>query len=83
MVIGKSHNINKEQFIDKMNERGVNVRPFFYPLSMLPPFYDENLKFKNVNSYDVSDRGVNLPGSAILRDEDMIFISDKIKEVLR
>ena len=83
MVIGKSHNINKEQFIDRMNERGVNVRPFFYPLSMLPPFYDENLKFKNVNSYDVSDRGVNLPGSAMLRDEDMIFISDKIKEVLR
>tara|TARA_R100001509_G_scaffold67685_1_gene37572 strand:- start:150 stop:608 length:459 start_codon:yes stop_codon:yes gene_type:complete len=83
MVIGKSHNIDKETFIDKMEKLEIPIRPFFYPLSMLPPFNIEENKYKNTVSYDVSDRGVNLPGSARLTDDDMKFICDGIKKVLK
>jgi perosamine synthetase len=82
MVIGKSHNINKETFIDKMANIDIPVRPFFYPLSMLPPFDIKENREKNTNSYDISDRGVNLPGSSRLTDDDMKFICDGIKKVL-
>ena len=83
MVIGKSHKIDKETFIDKMSKIDIPVRPFFYPLSMLPPFDIKENKDKNPNSYDISNRGVNLPGSAKLTDDDMKFICDGIKEVLK
>jgi|TARA_A100001515_G_C4587584_1_gene215035 perosamine synthetase len=83
MVIGKSHNIDKETFIDKMEKLEIPIRPFFYPLSMLPPFNIEENKYKNTVSYDVSARGVNLPGSARLTDDDMKFICDGIKKVLK
>jgi perosamine synthetase len=60
----------------------IPVRPFFYPLSMLPPFDIKENREKNTNSYDISDRGVNLPGSSRLTDDDMKFICDGIKKVL-
>ena len=82
MVIGKSHNIDKETFIDKMSKIDIPVRQFFYPLSMLPPFDIKENEIKNPISYDVSNRGVNLPGSAKLTDDDMKFICDGIKKVL-
>tara|TARA_R100001594_G_C4052941_1_gene265346 strand:+ start:5616 stop:6755 length:1140 start_codon:yes stop_codon:yes gene_type:complete len=83
MVIGKSHKIDKETFIEKMSKLDIPIRPFFYPLSMLPPFNIEKNKRKNPVSYDVSDRGVNLPGSARLTNDDMKFICDGIKKVLK
>ena len=66
-----------------MSKIDIPVRPFFYPLSMLPPFDIKENKDKNPNSYDISNRGVNLPGSAKLTDDDMKFICDGIKEVLK
>jgi perosamine synthetase len=85
MVIGKSHNIDKETFIKKMSDLGVPIRPFFYPLSQLPPFSEglENNKNINTVSYDVSNRGVNLPGSARMKDDDLKYVCDKIKECLK
>ena len=86
MVIGKSYNIDKETFIQRMAELDVPIRPFFYPLSMLPPFAiytpDGEIYPENEVSYDISNRGVNLPGSARLDDYDMKFICDNIRKVL-
>ena len=82
IVVGKSHNVTKEQIIEKMNAEGINVRPFFYPLSMLPAFSMHENRIKNPVSYDISSRGINLPGSARLSDEDIKFVCDKLKKVL-
>lgn len=83
MVIDKSYNISKQQFIDRMKEFKVPIRPFFYPLSSIPAFNQSN-KYMNINknSYDISSRGFNLPGAPNLSDETLTFICDKIKEVL-
>ena len=37
---------------------------------------------KNYNSYDISNRGVNLPGAANLTDEQLSKICKGIKKVL-
>lgn len=83
MVIGKKYNISKHQFIDKMKKKGVPCRPFFYPLSSIPAF---NMKDKYIQknpvSYDISHRGVNLPGALNLKNEQLYFICEKVCEVL-
>lgn len=57
--------INKETLIPRLRERGVDVRPFFYPLSAIPAYRDHpssaGARVRNPNAYDVSPRGVNLP----------------------
>lgn len=83
MVLGKSYNMDKNTFINRLQQEGVPCRPFFYPLSSIPAF-NESKKYKdvNVNSYDISNRGVNLPGAANLTNENLQLICSKIKKVL-
>lgn len=83
MVIGKSYGIDKFIFMHKMEKLGTPVRPFFYPLSSLPAFEHIGvLNEENPNSYDISFRGVNLPGAYNLTEEDLILICNNIKKVL-
>ena len=81
IVLDKSYNINKSLFIEKMQKIGIPSRPFFYPLSSIPAF-KEFKKVDNPNSYDISNRGVNLPGAANLTDDQLFLICNSIKKVL-
>ena len=84
MVIGNSYNTDKHEFINAMNSEGIPIRPFFYPLSSIPAFNLEDLhRDKNTVSYDISNRGVNLPGAPTLSDDDIMFICSKIRKVLK
>jgi perosamine synthetase len=83
MVIGKEYGLDKNEFIERLANEGIPARPFFYPLSSIPAFNQENYyKEKNPMSYDISSRGVNLPGAANLREDDLSFICKGIKKVL-
>jgi perosamine synthetase len=63
-----------------LNENEVGSRRFFFPLHM-QPCYDIKGKFPNsVNAYE---RGLSLPSSAKLTEEEVRYISDKIKEFYR
>jgi perosamine synthetase len=58
-------NVDKEKLIPRLRERGVDVRPFFYPLSAIPAYRDHpsaaGARERNPNAYAISPRGVNLP----------------------
>lgn len=81
MVLGKEYNLDKTTFIDLLEHQKVPVRPFFYPLSSLPAFNNPQTN-RNPKSFDISNRGVNLPGAANLTDDQLDFICSKIKKVL-
>lgn len=88
MVLGKSWGLNKKQLLAKLEERNVPARPFFYQLSTQPAyFYDclsnaMNARTDNKIAKDVSSRGINLPGSLTMTDEDLKFVVENVKEVL-
>ena len=67
--------IKKETLVPRLRQRGVDVRPFFYPLSAIPAFRDspEAAKAQKANTvaYSVSPYALNLP-SALSLDEDLI-----------
>jgi perosamine synthetase len=81
IVIGKEYDIDKNEFIAKMEDLGTPARPFFYPLSSLPPF-GLDLSKENPVSYDISSRGVNLPSASNLTIGDINLICKNIKTVL-
>ena len=62
----------------------VNGVPFFYPLSSLPAFPDCREKYEPLNpvAYDMSVRGINLPGAASVTEEQIDRICDGIKAIL-
>ena len=64
----------KNVVVNCMRELGVDVRPFFHPLSSLPAYAvtasDGGFRERNVVSYDVSARAINLPsGFSLTRDQ--------------
>ena len=62
--------IKKEALIPLLRRQGVDVRPFFYPLSAIPAFHAtpeaELARTRNKVSYSVSPFALNLPSALAL-----------------
>jgi perosamine synthetase len=84
LLFGKSHQITKQEAIDRLAELGIPVRPFFYPLSSLPayPGSRERYESRNPLAYDICSRGINLPGAANLTEDQMLRICEGIQSIL-
>lgn len=84
LVFGKSHNINKLDVMEKLGELGLPARPFFYPLSSLPAYQGSESQYRPVNTqaYDISARGVNLPGALNLTESQIDKVCEGIKKIL-
>jgi len=85
LVFGKSYGLGKQEAMDKLKAVGVPSRPFFYPLSSLPAYPGLEAKYSklNPNAYDISARGINLPGALNLTETQLKFVCDGIKTVLK
>lgn len=84
LVFGKSHGMTKGDAIAKLQEVGIPARPFFYPLSHLPayPGSEKVYRPRNPRSYDISERGINLPGALNLTDDQIDAICNGIRQIL-
>lgn len=74
--------IDRDQLMQNMEERGIETRPFFYPMHSLPPYYDKDGDRAFPITTDLSARGINLPSSASLSREDVDHVCAVLKECL-
>jgi perosamine synthetase len=84
ILFGKSHKLNTLEVVEKLAEMNIPTRPFFYPLSSLPAYPKARAKYEPMNpvAYDISYRGINLPGSAILTEDQIDWICQGIKKLV-
>ena len=79
--------IDKRSAAEYLWEAGIDVRPFFHPLSDLPAYQDssdaERARAENTVSYDVCGRGLNLPSAMSLTKEQVAHVSKTLKQLLR
>ncbi len=81
IVFGKSYGFDEEkrnELLTSLNNAGVGIRPFFYPVSMMPMF--ESVR-ENVVSYDIYGSGINLPSYHEMDESDVAFVVDKVFEI--
>jgi len=85
VVLGKELGIEKETAIKRLAESGVPSRPFFYPLSSIPAFpgREEEGRENSPVAYDISSRGINLPGSFTLTDDQIEFVCDGVEKLVK
>jgi len=79
VVFDKSVSITRDGLMEYLNDRGIDSRPFFYPLSELPMF--EPVLNNNI-SYDISKRGINLPGAYNVTRDNVVTIGNIIKQYI-
>jgi perosamine synthetase len=71
--------VNRDELIVRLKDRGVDSRPFFYPMSSLPYLPDT----KNTPvSYEIFKEGINLPTYVDLTEEDIQFVCQNLLSVL-
>lgn len=58
IIFDKKLNFDREKLLKIFKQNNIDGRVFFYPLSSLPMFED---KSENKISYDIFERGINLP----------------------
>ena len=73
--------INRDQLMNRLNDKGIETRPFFVPMNQQPVL--QKLGFDSKNHYSISEMlsnfGINLPSSSSISNKDIIFICNEIK----
>lgn len=73
---------DRDQVIFQLAESGIETRPFFYPMHTLP-IYKELAHGMSFPAADwISTRGINLPSSANLAEDDIRYICDTLTSIL-
>lgn len=62
----------KEELINFLKERGIGTRPFYFPIHTQPPYSYVKGSFKN--SEYISQKGIWLPSSSNLKDDEIEYI---------
>lgn len=69
----------RDSVMQKLDEMGIETRPVFYPMHVLPPYKEDT-------SYPIADlwaqRGINLPTHQDLTQDDIQRIAASLREVL-
>jgi perosamine synthetase len=73
--------IDRDSFVVKLRERGVDVRPFFLPMHQME-IYKKYSKLPCPVSERLGRQGVNLPTSTYLPEETIDQVVSHIKEIL-
>ena len=67
----------KEKIIECLKDKGVDTRPMFYPIHMMPPYRG---KEQFPVAEDLSVRGISLPSSPNLKGSQLDYICNCIEE---
>lgn len=70
----------RDQLCNAMRRRGIDTRPYFYPMSAMP--YTPDSAITPV-AYEVSSRGLNLPTYVALEDSDLDRICDVVRSEIQ
>ena len=85
-ILNPKFGIKKEELFHKMNEQSISCRPFFYPLSAIPAFYEtdaaQKARERNMVSYKVSPYGVNLPCGMDMDEGKVGRVRDALNTVI-
>jgi perosamine synthetase len=72
-AIARAH--DKQDLARHLKARGINTRPFFFPLSSLSAYADaadtRRARAENLTSYAISPHGINLPSALSLTEDDV------------
>lgn len=79
IVLEEDFPLSRDRLMGRLAERGVESRNFFYPLHR-QPIYPELMDEECSVAEFLGARGINLPSGNLLKEEEIDFISECIRE---
>jgi perosamine synthetase len=85
-IVDRRYGLDKARLKALMSERGIDCRPMFSPLSSLPAFAGHPsqaaARLRNVTSYEIAPRGLNLPSGFNLDREIVRDVAAALRDIL-
>jgi perosamine synthetase len=78
ILIDDKFYISRDEIMKRLEEKGIETRPFFYPMHIMPP-YKNNEKFPVAG--EISRKGINLPSSVKLSKDKINMVIEIIKKM--
>jgi perosamine synthetase len=79
-ILGSTYTVTKEDIITEFKNHKIDSRPFFYPISSMPPYlpYVKGKDMMKINpvSYTISPKGFSFPASFALTETDVDYVCD-------
>jgi perosamine synthetase len=79
--------VSKVELAAQLRERGIDTRPFFYPLSSLPAYQNSPhaaiARQQHHAAYRVSPHGLNLPSSFRLTRDEASVVAGHLRHLLQ
>lgn len=70
----------RDEVMARMASRGVETRPVFYPMHVLPPYAQDGADLANATS--CAARGINLPTYSHMSDDDVAYVCGVLAQAL-
>lgn len=81
VILSDEVKLSRDEVMRRMEEHDIEMRPVFYPMHIMPPYYDPNAHFPVAEK--LASRGISLPSHALLTNEDIAFVSDTLKQIIK
>lgn len=83
VLVEKGFGLSRDDFMEKLRERGIETRTFFIPVHRQPAFrkneYYRGLSFPVAE--ELSKKGLYLPSGLALREEQIAWVCESIMEI--
>lgn len=87
VVVDEAYDLPKVRLMELLAARGIDTRPFFFPLSSLPAYAglggEDAWRARNPNAYRLSAQALNLPSALNLTVENVRNVCDAFKRCLQ
>lgn len=87
VVVDERYDLDSEALMKRLDERGIDSRPFFRPLSSLGAYRDhpgvDDARRRNTTSYRISRCALNLPSALRLSESDVDRVVETLLTALR
>ncbi|OGG00995.1 aminotransferase DegT [Candidatus Gottesmanbacteria bacterium RBG_16_38_7b] len=80
VIIDDPYPLTRDEVMEKLKNKGIETRPFFFPVNLLPP-YKSSQKFPNSNY--LFQHGLNLPSGYNLTPGEITFICQQIRDEIK
>ena len=77
ILVEDKFGMSRDDLMKRLEENGIETRPFFYPMHVIPPYKNEE-KFPVAE--EISRKGVNLPSGTTLTNESVFQVVKYIRE---
>jgi perosamine synthetase len=86
LILDERYDLPKTRLMEFLDQRQIDSRPFFHPLSSLPAYAQleesARARARNVVSYRVSPRAINLPSPLNLTEAQAERVCAAVREIL-